>query len=330
MFFNIYTYVAVSWTDYAQTYDEYVSRLKSLGLELREVGRSARDRPIYAVYAGSGPAVFITAGQHGNEHPGPELMLHFLRDLKTCNFLVKEGVLCRVRYVVVPVVNPDGFDAWQRTNANHVDPNRNWPAGWGGPGSMPGSCCAICRGSSPLDQPETRAVYSLLSSESYAIHIDLHSGTEVLAWPPGCAQLGASRFTELYKRLAQRHAEIASKYGITPYDYGNIIERYADVPPEFLAMKIYEACGAVDDTVDYKLNKPSFVLEISSPYNPTYSALTSYYYPRLQAVLASLAEYAYSTQPPVATPMILPILAGTVSAFSSALYMAFEERKAFK
>jgi hypothetical protein len=49
MFFNIYTYVVVSWTDYAQTYDEYVSRLKSLGLELREVGRSARDKPIYAV-----------------------------------------------------------------------------------------------------------------------------------------------------------------------------------------------------------------------------------------------------------------------------------------
>lgn len=96
------------------------------------------------------------------------------------------------------------------------------------------------------------------------------------------------------------------------------------MPPEFLAMKIYEACGAIDDTVDYKLNKPSFVLEISSPYNPTYSTLTSYYYPRLQAVLASLAEYAYSTQPSVATPVILTILASTVSAFSSALYTSLK------
>ncbi len=61
-----------------------------------------------------------------------------------------------------------------------------------------------------------------------------------------------------------------------------------------------------------------------SPYNPPYSTLVNYYYPRVQAVIAALAEYAYSTQSLVATLAVLPIIAGAVSAFTSALYTSLK------
>jgi hypothetical protein len=308
----------VSWPDYARTYGEYVERLRSLGWPVREIGRSVEGRPIYAVFAGRGPLVAITAGQHGNEHPGPELMLHFLRDLRGCRFRVRVPALCRVSYAVVPVVNPDGFERWQRVNANCVDPNRNWPAGWGGPGSDPGSCCPICRGGAPLDQPETRAVYSFLRSLRMAFHLDLHSGTEVLAWPYGCRSLGdggRSPLWPVYESVARRHEEIARAHGIEPYPYGWIP---VDIPPE-LRLVIYEACGAIDDTVDRELKVPSMVLEISHGFNPPYSELASRYYPRLQAVLAAIAERALGAGA-VAAPRALPAVTAFLTAVSVAAW----------
>jgi predicted deacylase len=306
----------VAWDDYARTYVEYVERLRSLGWPAREIGRSVEGRPIYAVFAGRGPLIAITAGQHGNEHPGPELLLHFLRDLRGCRFSAGTPALCRVSYAVVPVVNPDGFDGWRRVNANCVDPNRNWPEGWGGPGSEPGSCCATCRGNAPLDQPETRAVYSLLGSLRVAFHIDLHSGTEVLAWPYACRSLGRSPFWPVYESVARRHEEIARERGVEPYPYGWIP---ADIPPE-LRLVIYEACGAINDTVDRRLGVPSMVLEMSHPYNPPYSELVSSYYPRLQAVLSAIAERALGAGAVVTVTGALPAAVALVAAMTAAAW----------
>lgn len=300
---------------YAQTYEEYIERLRSAcpHCQWETIGRSVQGRPIYVVRAVHGvpkATLFITAGQHGNEHIGPEALVKILQWRKPED----------VALYIVPVVNPDGFTAWTRQNANHVDLNRNWPEGWGGPGSMPGSCCAICRGDQPLDQPETRSVFGPLTEFKYGFHIDLHSGTEVLAWPPACYPDRRSQYDPLYSQLCQLHRDYASKLGVSPYPCGPIIQAGVDIPPGWEShhvrkvgpYTIYQACGVVNDTVDFRIGRPSVVLEMSYDYNPPYDQVDTYA-KRLLAVLYAMRDLSATATPPQYPIWLLALAAVAVA-----------------
>jgi len=82
------------------------------------------------------PAIIMSGSTHGNEYLNledrlPEL---FLKKSKSngpvAEYLDQGGVL-----VLIPILNPDGYDARQRENAHGVDLNRDWdvpPAGFKG------------------------------------------------------------------------------------------------------------------------------------------------------------------------------------------------------
>ena len=109
------------------------------------IGHSVEGRPIFLVHKGSGPRVLITAGHHGNEKIATHMVWHVLPKLKGFEFLI------------IPVVNPDGFAAHRRTNTNGVDLNRNydfeWEKGYEANGSI---------GSMPFSEPETKAVQYII------------------------------------------------------------------------------------------------------------------------------------------------------------------------
>lgn len=142
----------------ADRYAAVISRVKAIGgspcAQVAEIGRSAMGRPIFAIqFSDSPPAdagdvrVLVMSGQHGDEVSPVLSMLDLAEDL------TRGGLPPRVRLVIVPVVNPDGYSSHRRLNSHGADLNRRW-------------------GSSI--EPETPAVQQLVSRFKPQVVIDLH------------------------------------------------------------------------------------------------------------------------------------------------------------
>ncbi|MFN2315660.1 MAG: M14 family zinc carboxypeptidase [Gemmatimonadales bacterium] len=113
------------------THQQYWGRLlpalSRSRLQLREIGRSMQDRELYAVTFGRGPVtVLLWSQMHGDEStstmaladilhwmaaPGDDLLRHRLSEALTV--------------VMVPMLNPDGAERFQRENAAGIDINRD-------------------------------------------------------------------------------------------------------------------------------------------------------------------------------------------------------------
>ncbi|MEM9373244.1 MAG: M14 family zinc carboxypeptidase [Planctomycetota bacterium] len=105
-----------------------------------------------------------------------------------------------VRFVIVPMVNPDGYlytwsneRFWRKNRRNNldgtsgVDLNRNWGYEWGGEGSSGSTNSDTYRGPSPFSEPETQTIRDLALGfgDDLAAHIDYHSYSQLILWPFG-------------------------------------------------------------------------------------------------------------------------------------------------
>lgn len=131
------------------------------------IGTSVEGRPLEAASFGEGPAtVLMLATIHGDEAAGTPL----LREL--AERLVLDPEWARgTRVVVVPVANPDGFDAGRRYNARGVDLNRNFPA--------ENRRAGRSHGEGALSEPESRALHELVLSTRPERIVSIHQ-------PVGC------------------------------------------------------------------------------------------------------------------------------------------------
>lgn len=147
--------------------DEEISLLRTLGqhreAEYFEVGRSVQGRVIPGIRVGFAteedgsprPTVLVTAGVHANERGTREGALRLVRELIQTETLDRY----RLGIIVIPNVNPDGFAAWTRNNANNVNLNRDFI---------------------DATQPETQAVRALVERENIIGAVDLHGGGQGL------------------------------------------------------------------------------------------------------------------------------------------------------
>lgn len=118
-------------------YEELVRRLEQAersydALSLDTIGTTNQGRDIYLVTADAGADedVVIITQQHGNEPTGTEAVL-----INLLSFLGNQGsragdILDAVSVHVVPRVNPDGFEAYQRYNVDPDAPARNTGEGF--------------------------------------------------------------------------------------------------------------------------------------------------------------------------------------------------------
>jgi hypothetical protein len=123
----------------------------STGLRLREVACVGAPRTLLLAELGAAdrPVVTLSAGVHGDEPAGVWALLSIVRD----------GLLDpRFAYRIWPCLNPSGFDAGTRVNAEGVDVNRSF----GGGGRT----------------PEARAVLTANRDRQFALTIDLHEDHE--------------------------------------------------------------------------------------------------------------------------------------------------------
>lgn len=124
---------------------------------------SVQGRPIRVQTLGYGPRrVLFIGGIHGDEPEGS----YTTTELPTA--FNSAGLAERVTLTIIEDANPDGRAAGTRSNANDVDINRNFPATNFDPTDP-------ANGGTPLSQPESRAITTVIEQTDPQLVIVMHS-----------------------------------------------------------------------------------------------------------------------------------------------------------
>ncbi|WP_164465292.1 M14 family zinc carboxypeptidase [Phytoactinopolyspora halophila] len=96
-------------------------------VKVEEFGRSGEGRALRAAYIGSGDKrVWVQGRIHGDEPYGAEASLAFLKHLAAGGKQATR-VLEEITFVIIPLYNPDGYEAYIRQDTTHgIDLNRDW------------------------------------------------------------------------------------------------------------------------------------------------------------------------------------------------------------
>ncbi|NNC70560.1 MAG: zinc carboxypeptidase [Flavobacteriaceae bacterium] len=95
---------------------------------VQQIGNSTLNNPIYSVRIGSGKTpVLIWSQMHGNESTGTKALfdlINFFDDPKEYAPL-RDQILENCQITMIPMLNPDGAEAYTRENASDIDLNRD-------------------------------------------------------------------------------------------------------------------------------------------------------------------------------------------------------------
>ncbi len=195
------------FSDYAPI-DEIEAHLESLAalrpdlITASSPGSSFDGRPLRALEitaaAEDAPVVLINGGQHARE------WIAVAATTCLADRLVREAdsprvsaALDQVRFVVIPVVNPDGYahtwapdgDRFWRKNRRPpegVDLNRNFPVAFGGPGASGNPSAGNYHGEAAFSEPETAAMRDLIVGlDPLLALIDVHAYGQLVLYPWG-------------------------------------------------------------------------------------------------------------------------------------------------
>ncbi|MBI4728544.1 MAG: hypothetical protein HY775_03465 [Acidobacteria bacterium] len=189
-------------------------------------------RAVYGIEIAAGvdredgrPVFYMDGVHHAREWPAGELTIMFAYDLleRYGTDTDVKAIVDHVRTILVPVVNPDGFDTsreslvppvlpypfglvdfqgyWRKNRrgvvdvvlpvagknpiAHGVDPNRNYAFRWGGDGSSDFQLSEIARGSAPFSEPESRNVRGIVLSHAVTAMITNHTYGNLILRPWG-------------------------------------------------------------------------------------------------------------------------------------------------
>ena len=184
-------------------------------VKLEVIGHSVQGREIIALKVtqgaglpdGTRPAVFYNAAQHAREWISVEVnrrLLHYFVDNYGQDAEVTNLVNTRELWFVL-VANPDGYQytfdterLWRKTlrdndgdsqitNADGVDPNRNFDEHWNydDEGSSSQFSSETFRGVGPASEPETQAMQGLLDRLHFKFMVNYHSYGQLLLYSFG-------------------------------------------------------------------------------------------------------------------------------------------------
>ena len=142
-----------------------------------DVGDSVQGRPIVGVILGADvlartarPSMRLLGAHHGDEWSSMEVSIevaHALVEGYGADLEIT-ALLDGCEVWVVPLLNPDGLESFQRYNANDVDLNRNYAYEW--------SMWEWASGDGPFSEPETDAVRAQGVRRSFSHAASYHSG----------------------------------------------------------------------------------------------------------------------------------------------------------
>lgn len=182
--------------------------------------------------AGAKPVFLMTGLHHAREWPTVELTMEFIHDV-----LANDGkdpqitaLMDSVRFIAVPVVNPDGYEL-SRTLLNEqkrkncrvaagqvptfadcatpgnagigVDLNRNYGAFWGGSGANVLPTQQSYRGDAPFSEPEIRNMRDLMAGHQVVVALSNHTPDAKVLRVPSAAEEPVPADAAVYDSLAQ-------------------------------------------------------------------------------------------------------------------------------
>ncbi|MBI2077670.1 MAG: hypothetical protein HYT80_04765 [Euryarchaeota archaeon] len=253
--YHHYTLMETELKDYQAKYPDFmkyeVIGRSVLGLNLYGVtitNFKSQDPPMDAR-----PRMYFDGSIHSNEQLGMEAAMDIMRWLLvdySKDPLAKKGVDTRITYIV-PMVNPDGNVRDSRRNVNDVDLNRNFPHGWGGPGSA-------AKGSKPLSEPETQAIAGWLAKVRPHYADSFHTGTMMLLHPYGNFTRESkvnSPDHDLFTSICREIQEEMNKANGRPVPCGQIYST------------IYPASGTTADYIYVEFGTVSWTFEVDGEQN---------------------------------------------------------------
>lgn len=93
---------------------------------IQQLGVSEEQRPIHKLIIGKGKKrIFIWTQMHGNESTGTKAVCDLLNYLKNTNDKFAKAILSNCIIHIIPVLNPDGAEAYTRVNSKGIDLNRD-------------------------------------------------------------------------------------------------------------------------------------------------------------------------------------------------------------
>ncbi len=105
-----------------------INRLKSdPKYTVKVVGKSIEGRDLSLISIGSGPtSVFLWSQMHGDEPTATQAIFDIINFLKGDTFIAeKEAILSNITLHFLPMLNPDGAEAYTRRNRLGIDINRD-------------------------------------------------------------------------------------------------------------------------------------------------------------------------------------------------------------
>ena len=111
-----------------EIYEELLQYQSSSLIHIEEVSRSMGDKPIYLVELGKGDIkVFLWSQMHGNESTATMALMDILRFLSADDQFndLRSQILSQIKIFMIPLLNPDGGDRFERRNNLGVDLNRD-------------------------------------------------------------------------------------------------------------------------------------------------------------------------------------------------------------
>ena len=132
------------------------------------LGRSVEGRAIevYLRKAVGRPSVLVLGGFHGDEPKGVSVARRLV------DLVESQEKNPQVRWSIVPLVNPDGYQRRKRRYAHSFDINRNFPTkNW----RCTSRRSRMFGGHEPASEPETRAVIEVVRRCTPSVIVTIHS-----------------------------------------------------------------------------------------------------------------------------------------------------------
>ncbi|XP_054845366.1 carboxypeptidase A2-like [Eublepharis macularius] len=248
--------------DIAAEHPQLVSKL--------QIGESYEKRPLNILKFSTGgtnrPAIWIDAGIHAREWVTQATALWTANKI-ACDYgndPALTAVLNTMDIFLLPAANPDGYvfshttnRMWRKTRSRvpgstcvGVDPNRNWDAGFGGPGASSNPCSDSYHGPSANSEVEVRSIVDFIKSHgNVKAFVSIHSYSQLMMYPYGYKCSNPKDAKELDEVVKAATSALTSLYG-TKYKVGPICS------------VIYQASGgSIDWSYDYGI-KYSFAFEL--------------------------------------------------------------------
>ena len=240
--------------------------------ELREVGRSVENRPIWALRIGerrgSTRKLLFLGCHHAREWIAVEVP-YLLADhlVKNANQIPVQQWLSQGEIWVAPMVNPDGHEysrvqnrLWRKNRRPNpdgsvgVDPNRNYGYMWGTlnintSSHVPSDETYV--GPRAFSEPETRTVRDLIGGELFRGVITYHSYSQLILYPWGYTNQPIADPTDRNQmvQLAQRLQQLIQAVHGTVY-----------TPQQ--SSQLYRTAGDTTDWTYGIYGIPSFTIEL--------------------------------------------------------------------